>query len=301
MTEDFEDEEKSATERKSNGLAGKFWRWSGHFCFGLFLVFIVRLGMSLTPSECTYYDENGAEIIHGYSLHKGYARQIEFHKKRYETHVGEEEKLKTLCRYAGFYGFQTFARLKSGKVFVAGQNQDFYDLTDGTWICDPTTETKIAGPKMTVKCIQPTLTALNDGRILLTGGFRDHKNGPIDTISIYDPATAKIKEIGKLLQARGEHASIQLNKHQVLIVGGRVEAFQLANPGQTTGIVEIIDIDTGKSKLAQIITDGSSPFLIRDDNKDIYVIGGFYATKTMGDTRWHGQVTKLNIPRDQVD
>lgn len=302
MTENIEGEEKSAAESKSKGLAGKFWRVFKHICRGLVLVFIVRIGMSFTPSECKYYDENGAEIVQGYSCSKGYASQIEFHKKLYETPKHKEASIsKKLGPTDSFWGLHSCAELHDGRILITGNNKDFYDLTDCTWICDPTKKTKVAGPKMPVKCIQPGLTTLKNGKILLTGGFRDDKNGPIDTISIYDPATEKIKEIGKLLQARADHTTLQINSHEVLIAGGKLEAFQLANPGKTTGIAEIIDINTGKSKLAQITPDGSSPFLIRDDKKDIYVIGGFYATKSMGDTRWHGQVTKLNIPRDQVD
>lgn len=297
----MEEEFVNGNEKNANTLASKAWRVFKHICRGLFLVFIIRLTMGFIPSECKYFDENGAEIVQGYSLHKGYARQIEFRNNRYMTHIEEQEKLRDLCRYANFWGFQTFARLKDGKIFVAGANEDFYDMTDDTWICDPIAETKVAGPKMTVKCIRPTLTALKDGRILLTGGFRDDKSGPIDTISIYDPATSKITQIGKLLQGRAEHSCLQMNSHEVLVACGKVEKYSPSNPGQTTGTVELIDLNTGKSKLLQITRAGSSPFVIRDGNKNIHVIGGFYATKTMGDTRWHSQVTKLDISRDQVD
>lgn len=296
--EDSEFEKHIAASSKAN----KGRRFFKHLCRGLFLVYIVRLGLSFTNEGCNYYDENGDEIIHGYSLHKGYATQIRFRKKLYETQKGEEQKLLEAANKCGsFAGFHTYAKLKDGKILVAGSNVDFYDMTDGTWLCDPKSAKTYAGPKMTAPCINPTLTSLKDGRILLTGGFRDDKSGPIDTISVFDPATATIKQIGKLSQARGEHTCLQVNAKQVLVVGGRVERYSLANPGKTTGIVELIDLSSGKSKVLQFIEAGAAPIVIRDDNKDIFAIGGFYATETMGDTRWHSKVTRLNIPREDVD
>lgn len=295
------EENEFDSAKKPKALPGKAWRIFKHVCRGLFLVYLIRIGMSFMHEQCDYLNEAGVEIVHGHSLHKGYAYKIRFRNKTYETHVAAQEKLKRSCENAGFTGFQTFAPLADGKIFVAGHNTDFNDVTDGTWLYDSKTNTKVAGPKMTVRCIQPELTALRDGRILLTGGFRGENDGPTDVISIYDPSTSTIKQIGKLLQARAEHSCLQINSYQVLIVGGRIEKFSFANPGETTGIVELVDLKDGKSKLSQIIVAGGEPFVIRDDNKDIFVIGGFYKTSSWGDTRWHGNITKLTIPRDQVD
>lgn len=60
------------------------------------------------------------------------------------------------------------------------------------------------------------LSLLNDGNILVTGGYGDGGK----SASIYDIQTGKFIETGKLNQGRNHHCSITLKNGKVLIVGG---------------------------------------------------------------------------------
>lgn len=272
----------------------------GHVGLGMLIMVAVRIVMNLGPKECAYLNESGAEITTGYSLDHGAAPQILFKGKRFRTTRGNETELSEADANAARVGFRTCIRLNDGKIFIAGKNQDLYDVTNGSEIYEPKTRKSIDGPNMKVGCIRPTLTLLKDGRVLITGGFQDLASGPTDAISIFDPAAKEIRLIGHLRQARAEHTCLQVSSSKVLVGGGKIEPFKCYPCGETTGVVESIDLKIGKSSFLQMAPPGAGPNLIRDDNKDIFIIGG-YVQASDGDTCWQSQVTKLDIPREQID
>jgi hypothetical protein len=65
---------------------------------------------------------------------------------------------------------------------------------------------------------QHTATLLQDGSILVAGGF--NVVGDLDDVSIYDPLKDKWSFAGTLDQPRGRHNATLLGDRSVLIVGG---------------------------------------------------------------------------------
>jgi len=65
-----------------------------------------------------------------------------------------------------------------------------------------------------------TMTILNDGRVLVTGGGADSTLAPRATCEIYDPATGTWKLTGKMKYQRVYHTATLLEDGKVLVAGG---------------------------------------------------------------------------------
>ena len=64
-----------------------------------------------------------------------------------------------------------------------------------------------------------TATLLNDGRVLIVGGWGD--GGSVAMAEVWDPATASFGPAGSLVEPRAEHTATLLPDGRVLIVGGQ--------------------------------------------------------------------------------
>jgi len=106
--------------------------------------------------------------------------------------------------------------LQSGQVLVIGDNIMFqacqlYDPATGTW-------------SSTGNMVQPrvgryTATLLQDGRVLVTGGFSPL--GPIlKSCELYDPVTGSWSETGQMKKLRFGHGAVLLPNGGVLVAGG---------------------------------------------------------------------------------
>jgi hypothetical protein len=122
-------------------------------------------------------------------------------------------------------GSHTATLLNNGKVLIAGGfDQYSTDHTlSSTEIFDPATgQFELAG-NMTVKRAWHTATLLNDGRVLITGGF-DNKVPVFGTYlrlaEIYDPATGVFTSTGDMTIPRIWFSSTKLADGRVLIAGG---------------------------------------------------------------------------------
>jgi Kelch motif protein/galactose oxidase-like protein len=92
-----------------------------------------------------------------------------------------------------------------------------------------------------------TATLLNDGTILVAGGF--NKETPLATAEIYHPASGQFTAVGPMKVARAMHTATLLPNGQVLIAGGIVDAH-----GTVGASAELYNLATGKfTKLAAIM------------------------------------------------
>ena len=83
-----------------------------------------------------------------------------------------------------------------------------------------------------------TATLLDDGRVLVAGGFVGEGRPPLASAEVFDPATGTWQEAGSLALGRGGHAAALLGEGRVLVAGGWVGS------GTCTTTTEIFDPDT---------------------------------------------------------
>lgn len=91
--------------------------------------------------------------------------------------------------------------------------------TRTTEIYDDVTDTFVAGPPMTTERSLHTMTKLQDGRWLLTGGV-NNINDPQNLCEVYDPATDTFTAVAPMITPRTGHTATLLNDGRVFVAGG---------------------------------------------------------------------------------
>jgi uncharacterized protein (TIGR03437 family) len=128
------------------------------------------------------------------------------------------------------HGYNLTATLmQDGRVLVvgglttAGTGGTVNDTNAGAEIYDPTTGTFAPAGPMTVNRNLHTATLLNDGRVLICGGYTRGSGAPgsqqLDTAELFDPRTARFSLVGPMQRARSAHSSTLLPDGRVLLAG----------------------------------------------------------------------------------
>ena len=88
-----------------------------------------------------------------------------------------------------------------------------------------------------------TATVLDDGRVLVAGGFTDFPYAPtLATAEIWDPATGVFTPVAHgMRDARGRHVAAALPEGEVLVAGGFA---QLGSPGWSAEVYSPVFEDT---------------------------------------------------------
>lgn len=114
----------------------------------------------------------------------------------------------------------TATRLSNGIVLVAGgstTNRSPLGLTNTAELYDPVTSKWSLTGSMTTIRSGHTATLLQDGKVLVAGGFGSDN---IKTAELYDPATGTWSATGSLSAARYWHTATRLRDGKVLVAGG---------------------------------------------------------------------------------
>lgn len=128
------------------------------------------------------------------------------------------------------YGLQvnrvghTATLLNDGRVLIVGGWEggvtfDGINATFTTEIFDPATNMTAPAGNLHAPRAWHTATLLDDGRVLIAGGFS--WDGGVSTAEIFDPQTDEITQLGySMSNGRGAHTATLLNNGKVLIAGG---------------------------------------------------------------------------------
>lgn len=113
-----------------------------------------------------------------------------------------------------------------------------------TGVFDSASGKMAAGSRLRQPRLSHTATLLDDGRVLLIGGYPDEGAPPTASIEAYDPTSGAVSLAGSLRFARADHTASLLPDGRVLVAGGR------GADGAALGSVEIVDPATDR------VTDG---------------------------------------------
>ena len=150
--------------------------------------------------------------------------------------------------------------LPTGKVLAAGGRANVAPLVayNSAEVWDPATGTWSATAPMSVTRWSATATVLPDGKVLVTGGFRDMSlatNGTAangqsvnDSAELYDPVAGTWAPTGTMNVRRALHSAILLPSGKVLVTGGRTCSAgppTACNSTFVTNTAELYDPGTG--------------------------------------------------------
>jgi hypothetical protein len=127
--------------------------------------------------------------------------------------------------------FHTATLLADGTGLVAGGGKYEAYCTAGTdfaELYDPVLGSFALTSSMTDRRYAQTSTLLQNGKVLITGGFSFDKSAcfdagtspPLMSAELYDPSSGSFAPTGSMSEARGLHTATLLSTGKVLIVGG---------------------------------------------------------------------------------
>jgi hypothetical protein len=127
--------------------------------------------------------------------------------------------------------FHTATLLADGRVLVAGGSESEPDCTAGSDFAElynPASRSFAPTSSMTDRRYAQTSTLLQNGKVLITGGFSFDASDcsdagtspPLMSAELYDPSDGSFAPTGSMSEARGAHTATLLPSGKVLIVGG---------------------------------------------------------------------------------
>jgi hypothetical protein len=127
--------------------------------------------------------------------------------------------------------FHTATLLADGTVLVAGGNESEPYCNAGSNFAElynPALGSFAPTSSMTDRRYAHTSTLLQNGKVLITGGFSFDQSAcfdastspPLISAELYDPSNGSFAPTGSMTEARGAHTATLLSSGKVLIVGG---------------------------------------------------------------------------------
>jgi hypothetical protein len=153
--------------------------------------------------------------------------------------------------------FHTATSLADGTVLVAGGGKYEAYCTTGTdfvELYDPVAGSFALTSPMIDRRYGQTSTLLQNGKLLITGGFSFDKSAcfdggtspPLISAELYDPSKGSFAPTGNMSEARGLHSATLLSTGKVLIVGGgNMGGGRPPFAGDGSATAEVYDPSTG--------------------------------------------------------
>jgi beta-lactam-binding protein with PASTA domain len=130
-----------------------------------------------------------------------------------------------IARMTAYRRAHTATLLSNGQVLLTGGFGGIFDISAGVLntaeLYDPVSQTFTAlTAKMTSSRYSHKATILQNGQVLLTGGFGVNI-ASLNTVEVYDPVAKSFNAMAAtMVTARGRHTATLLSNGQVLIAGG---------------------------------------------------------------------------------
>lgn len=127
-----------------------------------------------------------------------------------------------------FYGF---VRLSDGRALLCGGYNNTATNQSGSYIYDSNTSAYTTVASMNVARSKHSITLLDNGRILVTGG---NQGAAVATCELYDPTLNVWIVLPTMSVARFGHIAVKLNDGRVLVTGGGSATAEIYNPTANT-------------------------------------------------------------------
>lgn len=169
-------------------------------------------------------------------------------------------------------------KLRDGKIFIYGG----YEYNVGNKVSnkvdlyDPQTKRfKVLSPSH-VPRLHASLTELDDGRILLVGGYSSSPSTTHASVEIYDFETNQWSIVASMPGRRTFHSALKLSDGRVLVTGGAVEEDLFGPESEATQQPIIYDpvLDQWQTFGLPNVVHRFGAKLLQHSNGTIYLIGG---------------------------
>jgi hypothetical protein len=194
----------------------------------------------------------------------------------YDPSTGSFTALSTTNGNFGGLEGQTSVLLTNGKIFLAGGDNGLgFDVAD---IYDPTTGTTtiVGSLEEDVPRSYPSLTNLQDGKMLIAGADADLQGpaGTPSTARVYDPVTNTATPLENMTTYRSDHTATLLQNGLVLLAGG-LGTPVLSNVGTPIASAEVYDETTNTfSATGNLVTARSGAMAVLLNNGTVLLAGG---------------------------
>jgi hypothetical protein len=162
--------------------------------------------------------------------------------------------------------------LNDGRVLFTGgctlPGCEGFDQAQASEIFDPVSRRFSKGPSMASPRAGHTATLLEDGRVLLVGGYPGEGRQALAAVEVFDPRSNEFHLVDSLSGGRADHTATVLKDGSVLIAGGTTGA------GDALATTEVFDPQTGRFKAGPTLSSRRSGHAAVLSGARLVLVGG---------------------------